>query len=296
MKDVVIIGKGPAGISAALYTVRANLETTILGNEESAIIKADKIDNYYGFAESISGKDLLRAGEEQAKRIGAKIVNTEVYGIEQMAEGFIVKTSQANYEAKTVLIATGQTLKKADIKNLDKYEGIGVSYCTTCDGFFYKNLAVGVVGSGEYALHEASELETFTKNITIFTNGVELDVKDKSIIEKYEVEKRKIIQINGEESIKSVTLEDGTERDIDGLFIAAGSASGVDFARKMGVLFDGNNIVVDKDQKTNIPGLFAAGDVTGGFKQISTAVGQGAIAGRRIIEFVRQKNNKYMEE
>lgn len=288
MKDVIIIGKGPAGISAALYTVRASLSTLILGDEDSALIKAEKIDNYYGFSEAVSGKDLLLAGENQAKRIGAEILKDEVYGIEQTLDGFIVKASLTTYEAKTVLLATGQSRKKINIQDLDKFEGKGVSYCTTCDGFFYKNRNVGVVGSSDYAIHEASELEAFTKNITIFTNGVELSVKDNESVERYRIDTRKIIAIKGDDVISGISFEDGSEALIDGLFIAGESASAVDFARKMGVMFEGTNIVVDTDQKTNIPGLFAAGDVTGGFKQISTAVGQGAMAGRKIIEYLRQ--------
>ena len=292
MKDVIIIGKGPAGISAALYTVRGNFRTLILGDEDSVLIKAEKIDNYYGFSESISGRDLLLAGEKQAERIGASVVSDEVYSIEQGLDGFTVKASRETYQAKAVLLATGQSRKKIQIQDLDKYEGKGISYCTTCDGFFYRNLPVGVVGSGDYAIHEAGELEAFTKDITIFTNGLNISVKDQETIDKYKIETRKIVKVMGDDVIRGVIFEDGGEASIHGLFIAGESASALDFARKMGVLFEGNNILVDKDHKTNIEGLFAAGDVTGGFKQISTAVGQGAIAGRKIIEYLKQKNRE----
>lgn len=288
MYDVIIIGKGPAGISASLYTVRANLKTLIIGKSSSALAKAEKIENYYGFEEVIRGEDLLNAGEKQAARLGAELVDSEVIKIEKN-DYFEVLTSDNHYIAKSVLIATGQPLKKVKIENLDFFEGKGVSYCTTCDGFFYNNLKVGVVGYGDYVVHEAEELLSYTKNITIYTNGKQLELSDqfRGTAEKFEVNTREIYRIDGGEFLQKIFFKDGTSEDIDGLFIAYESPSSVDFARKLGIIVDGNAIVVDRNQQTNLDGLFAAGDCTGGFKQISTAVGQGAVAGKKMIEYVR---------
>ncbi|WP_024833047.1 NAD(P)/FAD-dependent oxidoreductase [Ruminiclostridium josui] len=291
MVDVIIIGKGPAGISAALYTVRAGLRTLVIGLENSALYKTDRVENYYGFAEPISGKYLLEQGEKQARRLGVKFVQSEVIAIEK-AEYFEVYTAEENYSAKAVLMATGQQTKKVNIDGLEEFEGRGVSYCTTCDGFFYRGLKVGLVGFKDYAIHEAMELEPLTKNITIYTNGNELELteKYKAHASRFPINNQKIKKVIGNEVIEGIAFEDGAIENLDGLFVAFESASSVDFARKLGVITKNNSIVVDENQSTNLRGLFAAGDCTGGFKQIATAVGQGAMAGRRIIEFIRNNS------
>ncbi len=291
MVDVIIIGKGPAGISAALYTVRAGLRTLVIGLDNSALYKTDRVENYYGFAEPISGKHLLEQGEKQARRLGVKFVQSEVISLEK-AEYFEVYTTEENYSAKAVLMATGQQTKKVNIAGLEEFEGRGVSYCTTCDGFFYRGLKVGLVGFKDYAIHEAMELEPLTKNITIYTNGNELELteKYKCYASRFTINKNKIKSVVGKEVIEGVAFDDGSVENLDGLFVAFESASSVDFARKLGVITKNNSIVVNENQSTNLKGLFAAGDCTGGFKQIATAVGQGAIAGRRIIDFIRNNS------
>lgn len=291
--DVIIVGKGPAGLSAALYTVRANLRTLVIGKNNSELLKAHKIENYFGFTEAISGSELLRAGELQALRLGADIMEEEVLGVNQN-ENFEVITSENTYSGRTVLLATGQPQKKLRIDGLKELEGIGVSYCTTCDGFFYKNLKVGVLGNKDFAIHEAEELKPFTSNITIYTNGKELEYSGdySKLHERFRIVDKTILKLEGKEYLEKIYFTDGTQENLDGLFIANDSASSVDFARKLGVLTEGASILVDKDQKTNVTGLFAAGDCTGGFKQVSTAVGQGAMAARRIIELVREKSSR----
>jgi thioredoxin reductase (NADPH) len=287
--DVIIIGKGPAGISAALYTVRANLKTLIIGRSESALLKAEKIENYFGFSEVVSGEFLLKEGELQAMRLGAELLEDEVLTIDKKGL-FEVTTANNTYYAKTVLLATGQAQTRLRIDNLENFEGKGISYCTTCDGFFYRNLKVGVLGYKDFAIHEALELTTFTRNITIFTNGMELDITDKYKEEfgKFKIDHRPVLKVGGSEFLEKVYFQDGSEEAIDGIFIAYETATSLDFARKLGIMTDGKAISVDREQKTNIDGLFAAGDCTGGFKQISVSVGQGALAGRKMIEYARQ--------
>ncbi|EPR13671.1 NAD(P)/FAD-dependent oxidoreductase [Ruminiclostridium papyrosolvens] len=291
MVDAIIIGKGPAGISAALYTVRAGLRTLVIGLDNSALYKTDRVENYYGFAEPVSGKYLLEQGEQQARRLGVKFVHSEVIALEK-AEYFEVYTTEENYSAKAVLMATGQQTKKVNIDGLEEFEGRGVSYCTTCDGFFYRGLKVGLVGFKDYAIHEALELEPLTKDITIYTNGNELELteKYKCYASRFSINNKKIKNVVGNEVIEGIAFEDGLVENLDGLFVAFESASSVDFARKLGVITKNNSIVVNEDQSTNLKGLFAAGDCTGGFKQIATAVGQGAMAGRKIIEFIRNNS------
>lgn len=287
--DVIIIGHGPAGISAALYTVRANLKTLVIGSGQSSLEKTNTIENYYGFENPVSGHELLEAGINQARRLGAAIESDEVTAIE-LNDIFTIKTIKTEYTSKAVLIATGQPPQRPKISGMEEFEGKGVSYCTTCDGFFFKNKTVGILGNGNYAVQEAMELEPFTSKITIFTNGEMPDFSGPYLkaAEKYKLNKEKIIKLSGNEQLEEIVLENCSEK-LDGLFVAGESASSIDFATKLGVATKGNSIVVDSEQKTNIDGLFAAGDCTGGFKQVSVAVGEGAIAGKSIIEFIRRK-------
>lgn len=287
--DAIIIGKGPAGVSAALYNVRANMKTLVIGTQSSALIKAGSIENYYGFSQPISGKRLLEEGESQLKRIGGDIREEEVVGIEK-EEHFIVKTTKETYQAFSVLIATGQKPAGVKIQNLKKFEGRGISYCTTCDGFFYRGKKVGVLGFKDFALHEAKELLPFTSAITVFTNGQEMEFSQDSLAlkGKFTINEKPIRSFEGSEFLEKLVFEDGAEFPLDGVFIAYDSASSINFALKMGILVENQAIVVNQNQETNIEGLYAAGDCTGIFRQISVAVGQGAIAGRQMIEYVRK--------
>lgn len=288
MYDVIVIGKGPAGISAALYTVRGNLKTLVLAKGDSELVKSEKIENYYGFIEPVSGSELVNSGIKQALRLGVDIIDEEVIAM-KYDNGFTVETAKNKYEAKAVLVATGQTRKRINITNLTQFEGRGVAYCSTCDGFFYKNLAIGVLGFTDYAMHEALDLENYSKNITIYTNGEELRISDKfaAELEKFRICRKKIARLDGEEFLQKIYFDDGSDEPIDGLFVAYGSASSASFARQLGVLTEGEAIVVDTNQMTNQEGLFAAGDCTAGLKQIAVAVGQGAVAGKKILDYIK---------
>lgn len=176
MYDVIIVGAGPAGISASLYTVRRNLKTLIIYKEESALEKTKKVENYYGFENGINGEDLYKIGIKQAQNIGAEVIKDEVTNIQAdylNEKGHIFKVGTLNneFEAKSVILATGNKKNKPNIKNIDKYEGKGISYCAICDGFFYKNKDVAVIGNGDYAIAEAMDLQNIARSITILTNG-----------------------------------------------------------------------------------------------------------------------------
>lgn len=293
MYDVIVIGRGPAGISGAIYTVRGNLKTLIVGKTDSTLLKADKIENYYGFEQPLSGRELLTAGEKQALRLGAEIVTDEVISIEK-EEHFKVTCVNQTFEARCILLAPGAPVVKAPVKGIQDYEGRGISYCTTCDGFFYRNKKVGVLGYTDFAVHEASELLPFTKDITLFTNGTALQLSEtmKGKLDAFKIDNRKIKRIYGDDIIEGVEREDGTTEPLNGMFIAYGTASAVSFAMKMGIAMNGQSIIVNEKMETNIEGLFAAGDCTGVFKQVSIAVGQGALASKGMIEYVRKNKIK----
>ena len=292
MYDVIIIGKGPAGIQAALYTARANLNTLVLG-KESALGKTTRIDNYFG-RKSTSGAELLETGLKQIQSVGAEFKEESVINLTKK-NFFKVTTDRNKYEGKAVIIATGQPSKKISIKNIEKFEGMGVHYCTTCDGFFYRDAKIGMLGYTDYVVEETKEMLTFTRDVTILTHGKELDMKEisKKFIKENNIPiiNKKITSFEGSKAMEALQFEDGSTEKFDGIFVAYGSASSVDFARKLGILIKDNALDVDSQQKTSIDGLFAAGDCTGGFKQISTAVGEGAIAGKSAIEYIKGKKD-----
>ena len=285
MIDVVIIGKGPAGITAAIYAKRAGLKVVVIGKDGGALEKTEEIDNYYGFEQTISGKDLIQKGIEQAKRLGIEVITDEVVGIEYIGI-FKITAKQNTYETKALVIATGANRVLPNIKGLKEYEGKGISYCALCDGFFYKGKDVAVLGNKDYALHEASELLRVVNSVTILTNGREIPEyrSDKLIINQKEIK-----EIAGEEVVNKVEFADGTSVGLSGIFVAEGTASSVDFARKLGAEVIQNKLVVNENMETNIPGLYAAGDCTGGLMQISKSVYEGTKAGTEVAKHIKGK-------
>lgn len=279
MARVIIIGGGPAGVSAGLYTVRGNIETVIFTQGGSALIKAEKIENYYGFPEGIGGKELYERGIESVRKLGAIVIEEEVTGASYDGK-FAVTTSKGEYRADALVIANGASRNTPKIKNIKEFEGKGVSYCAVCDAFFYRGKNVVVIGNGEYAVHEAQTLKNVTDNVTILTDGKDAPEYDKC-------NTMKIMSVEGEERVEKIVFEDGSEMAVDGVFVAIGVAGGVDFARKLGALVNGNYIAVDENMLTNVPNLYAVGDCTGGLLQVAKAVCDGAKAGISIVKNIK---------
>ncbi len=284
MPKALIIGNGPAGISAALYIARAGIETTVIARDAGALGKAEKIENYYGFIEPIAGTDLLERGKAQAKRLGVTLLEEEVVGLSYL-DKLTVTTGNAAYEGDAVILATGSPRRAPKISGLTEFEGAGVSYCAICDAFFYKNKDVAVLGCCEYAAHEALALLPLAGSVTLVTNGeapmAGLPEGLKAVITA------KITALTGNGRLEGLTFEDGTSLSVSGLFVAQGVAGSADLARKIGAETVGNRIVVDSHMATNIPGLFAAGDCTGGMLQIAKAVAEGAEAGYSAVKYIR---------
>lgn len=287
MYDVIIIGSGPAGISASLYIQRANLKTLIISKSVGVLEKVKQIENYYGFENPISGKELAENGINQAKRLGVEFIKDEVVKIEKETN-FIVETINRKYEAKAIVMATGSSRKNPNIKGIKEFEGRGVSYCATCDAFFYRQKNVAVLGSGQYALHEARELLQVANSVTIFTNGEEL-IENRDLDLDVEIEFKKVKEVIGNTKVDEIQFEDDSKKTIDGVFIALGVASSSDLARKIGARIDNkNNIIVNQNMQTSIPMLYACGDCTGGTLQIAKAVYEGMVAGLDIIKELRK--------
>lgn len=328
MFDVIIIGAGPSGATASIYAKRGNLKTLMIHNRDSSLLKAEKIENYYGFEEGINPNNLYKKGIQQACNLGVQVVEEETLNIEQKEsctsdytsehnseynnkcngdQGnyanyyYEVTTTKNKYLSKSIIIATGTKKKIINIKGIEKYEGKGISYCAICDGYFYKNKKVAILGSGNYAISEAKKLINIVEEITILTNGetnidAKLNLKDNVNVSmnlnnknvNINVNTKKIKEIIGNSRVEEIKFEDNTTLKIDGIFIAQGTATSIDFARKIGIITSKNQIIVNDKMETNIPGVFACGDCVGGLAQITKSVYEGTIAGLQAKKFVEK--------
>ena len=294
MYDTIIIGGGPAGITASLYIKRAGFNVLVITKGESALNKAKKIENYYGFEKPISGRVLIENGEKQAKALGVNILKKEVIGIKYTNDNNYEvitanQTQNERYIAKTIVLATGANRNKPNIKGVQEYEGKGISYCAICDAAFYKNKDVAVLGNGEYAIGEIEELLPVVKSVTMLTDGQE-HIENRSNNEKFKINDKKIREFRGNTRIEEIEFEDNSTEKVNGIFIAQGTASCLDFAKKLGARIEENYIIVNADMETTIPNVYAAGDCTGGILQISKAVYEGTKAGLSIINKLRRNN------
>ena len=297
MENIVIIGAGPAGISAALYAARGNMNPLVINNGIGALEKAEKIENYYGLEQPLSGKELYERGISQAEALGVRILDAEVLGISGF-DTFTVKTTAGDFDTVSVILATGGKRSAPKIPGLKEFEGRGVSYCAVCDAFFYRGKEVAVVGNGEFALHEAEELRNVTQDVTIYTDGKEPEFSREHPIA---VNTMKIQAIEGDDKVSGLLMQsDIAAQDAeapensfypaDGVFVALGTAGSTEIARQMGAeITDKGNIKTDEEMATTIPGLFAAGDCTGGLLQVSKAVYEGSMAAIRAGKYVRHK-------
>lgn len=285
MEKLIIAGAGPAGVSAALYAVRSGITPLVLHKGAGALEKAAKIENYYGLPKPISGRELYENGIAQLSSLEVPVLQEELLAVEYDGD-YTVHTAANTYRTRSLILATGTKRNTLSPKELKKYEGSGISYCAICDGFFYRGKEVAVLGNGVYALHEAQVLEPLASKVTILTNGKEASFSRDSL-GSIQVETRKIISAGGEASLSYVELEDHTRFPLSGLFVALGTADSTDIARKLGLVMENNHIVIEPDTSTALPGLFAAGDCTGGLLQVSKAVYEGALAGTRAVNYLK---------
>lgn len=299
MTDVFIIGKGPAGISASLYTARAGLSTVVAGNSAGALGKAEKIENYYGLAEPVSGMELFENGIKGAQRLGVTVLDEEVFNVSYDGN-FRIETNAGVHESEVLIIATGSERKTVPVKGLKEFEGAGVSYCAVCDAFFHRGKDVAVIGRGPYAVSEAEHLAGVAGSVTILTDGKEMEAE---VPENIKIITERIAEIRGEQTVSEVVFEksdagSGSSPEmpetpetlpVSGVFVAVGTAGSTDLGRKLGVVDMEGKWMLSEDGSTFIPGLYAAGDCTGGLLQISKAVSDGAKAGTSAVKYLREK-------
>lgn len=293
LENVIIIGAGPAGVSAALYLARGNMNPLIIYDGTGALEKAEKIENYYGLSTPLSGSELFETGLSQAKALGVRTVEAQVLGLGGF-DTFEIKTTEGIFESRSVILATGGKRKAPQIPGLKEFEGRGVSYCAVCDAFFYRGKDVAVLGNSDFALHEAEELSNTAGSVTIYTDGQKPDFSRNPSME---VNTMKIQAIEGDKKVSGIRLkgeveaadtESGAFREAEGVFVALGTAGSGELARQIGAeLTEKGNIQVNSSMETTVPGLFAAGDCTGGLLQIAKAVYEGAQAGISAGKYVR---------
>ena len=292
--DVVIVGSGPAGYTAAIYAARAQLNPVILAGSVTAggaLMNTTEVENYPGFVTGIMGPELMTQMQEQAERFGADIRYEDVTALELEGDVKRITTSDGVYEARTVIISTGSEYRHLGIDGEERLSGHGVSYCATCDGFFFKDQDIVVVGGGDSAMEEATFLTRFARSVTVVHRRDEL--RASAVMAKRAQEDPKIsfawnsrvVELDGEDSLTGVTLEDTVTEDrrrleATGLFVAIGQVPRSELVADVLELDEAGYIKVEApSQRTRIPGVFACGDVADPtYQQAITAAGSGCRA------------------
>lgn len=302
--DIIIIGAGPGGLTAAIYAGRQGTKNLMIDRDLAGGIgrEVPEMENYPGF-DSISGLELIEKMKEQA------IKNTELHEMEEVEEiiqndgeyRFTVKTSKGEYQSKTVILATGSSHRHLDAKGEEEFKGKGVSYCATCDGFFFAGRDIIMVGGGNSALQEALYLKNLGANVTLIHRRDEFRAQKhlQNMIKEAGIKtilNATVEEIKGKMLVESVILKDTktgelTEYPTNGVFISVGYIPHTELAAQLGVdLDESGHIITDKEQKTNVDYVYAIGDVCVGLKQWVVACGEGAVAATSAFHDLKENN------
>jgi thioredoxin reductase (NADPH) len=292
MHDLIIIGAGPAGLTAGLYNARARLDVLLLERllPGGQVLTTDWVENYPGFPDGISGFELMERMKTQAEKFGLKIQGEEVLKLELTEKRKVVHTGKGPLEAKAVILACGATWKKLGIEGEDHLMGRGVSFCATCDGPFYRDQEVAVIGGGDTAVEEAIFLTRFVSKVHLVHRRDQL--RATKLLQERVMAQEKIeflwdtvpVKIIGEAGVDGIELKNVktgsvTSLDVKGVFVFIGTLPNTEFVKGQIELDESGFVVTDNDMQTSVPGVFAAGDIRSKlFRQISTAVGEGAAA------------------
>lgn len=294
--DLVIVGGGAAGLTAALYASRSGLDCIVLdpaSPEGSSIALTDAVENYTGFSD-IAGFDLIQHFYSHAKSFGANFVRQSLVGIRKNYDGFILECSDSEVKTKSVILCMGATHKKLGIDGENKFEGRGVSYCAVCDGYFFKDKTVAVIGGGNTAVTEATYLSHICKRVFLICRGEALKA-DRVLVQKLEksgnvkiLYNTNVVKIDGDEKVKSVTLDNEKILKTDGVFVAVGLEPRTECVKGFVKTDDNGYVIADETCQTSVSGIFVAGDIrTKNLRQIITACCDGANSVYGINKFLK---------
>ncbi len=300
IEDVIILGTGPAGLSAALYAARADLHPLVLTGTEigGQAALTDRIENYPGFPEGVGGSELADLFQKNAERFGARLEYDAATEVDLSKRPFMVKTYSKEYFAKTLILSTGASSNKLNVPGENEFRGRGVSYCATCDGWFFKEKKVAVVGGGDSALEEAIFLTRYATSVTIIHRRDVL--RAGAILQNRATDNPKIhfvwdtviTEIKGVDGVDRIGLKnvkEGTESEmeVDGVFVFIGHTPNTDLFKNKIDLDEKGFVVVDNRLRTKIPGVFAAGEVCDPhYRQVVTSAGMGAAAAIEATRFL----------
>ncbi len=289
--DVLVVGSGPAGLQAAIYASRRKLKATVLGKIRESNISKTKIENLLCIEGVMAGTELLYYAKRKAETSGARFIEEDAMEINK-ANNFIVKTeSDLEIDAKALVIATGIKRSRLGVKGEKDYIGKGVAYCADCDAPFFKDKDVAVAGCGSAAANAALLVKGYTDQVYLICERLNIDKKLRESIESSGVkilEQSSITEIRGDTSVKNIILKNGEILNVEGVLIELGAKGVLQLLIKLNANMDENkHIIVDRMQRTNIPGLYAAGDICGPPYQVAKAIGEGCIAGINASQYVR---------
>ncbi|MEE9365515.1 MAG: thioredoxin-disulfide reductase [Dehalococcoidales bacterium] len=290
--EVVIIGGGPAGLTAGIYTARARLKSLLIerGATGGWIVIAGAVENYPGFPDGINGLELAEAMHQQAVKFGLETLTADVTGLELKDERRVVKTSEGDVAAGAVIVAGGSDRVKLGVPGEEEFTGRGVAYCAICDGYFYRDVPVAVVGGGNAAINEALELTKFASRVTIIHRREELRatkiLQERAFAEpKIEFAWNTVVEaVEGEDTVKKLRLKnvqsgEKSTLDISGVFMAVGFRPNTGYLKSVLTLADNGTVITNEKMETAVPGIFAAGDIrSSSIRQVAAAVGDGSVA------------------
>lgn len=299
--DLIVLGGGPTAIGCAIYAARFALNVLIIGKIFGGLIATTHVvENYPGIT-STSGQGLMEMFKDHMNSLNIPYISDEIRSIERVDDHFILHSFFQKFKAKSIVIATGSERKKLGIPGEDEFSGRGVSYCATCDGPFYKDKIVCVIGGSDSAAKEALFLSQNVKKVYVIYRGEEIraePINKKRVEENKKIEiiyKTNITEIKGDHKVKSVIFDNGKDFEIDGVFIEVGSNPNSDLAKHIGIKTnEKDEIKINRKSETNIPGIFAAGDVADApFKQAITGVAEGVIAAYSAFDYIKEINIEY---
>ncbi|MCK5070642.1 MAG: FAD-dependent oxidoreductase [Desulfocapsa sp.] len=295
-KDVVIIGAGPAGIQAAIHSVRKKCDVLLLGRIERSALFSAHVENYACIEGVKSGEELLVAGIDQVKRFGADVMDDDVLKVHQDDKGFVIELeSGMTVRTRTLIFANGTSRKKLKVPGEKEFFGKGVSYCVDCDANFFRNTTVAVVGNASAAIDGALTLTGYASKVYLVNKEL---VASKELVAKLDESEVEVVsdtwvsEIAGDNDVQKLVLENGKELTLDGVFIELGAKGAMELALELGIQLDidtMSHIDTNKKTETNVAGVYAAGDITGHPYQMAKAVGEGCVAGMEAANFAKKQ-------